>query len=120
MTRETSIEAYKQIKSEGLLSRLRMEVYSYLFEHGPCTANQIHVALVRGNRGASGSFSGRLSELLRLGVVSERGKVVCPISGRKVILWDVTPHIPKNPSKSDRIKCSYCDGNGYLTQYRMF
>ena len=32
--RQTSIDCYKQIKSEGLLSKRRLEVYELLLENG--------------------------------------------------------------------------------------
>jgi len=46
LSRDTSIEAYRTIKANGLLSKRRLQVYEYLFNHGPATAKEIFV-LVR-------------------------------------------------------------------------
>lgn len=98
MARQTSIDAYDQIKDEGLLSDLRWKVYDHLYNHGPLTAKQITVALTCHDE-SSGVYNTRLSELKRLGVILEVDEGPCPISGRKVIHWDVTDALPSEPDK---------------------
>jgi hypothetical protein len=88
MTRTTSIAVYHEIEREGLLSRTRFEVYSWLFKHGPATAMEIEVGL------ASRHVNKRLSELRDQGVVKELGTTICKVTGREVILWDVTDQLP--------------------------
>lgn len=93
-SRDTSVEAFKIIRENGLLSKRRMEVYKYLYENGPCTAKQVTGNLRQGLQD-SGGYNTRLSELRRMGVVKEVDKVKCDESGQMVILWDVTSEIPK-------------------------
>jgi len=86
MVRETSIEAFRQIEEEGLLSDRRFQVYSYLFRHGPCTGLQV-------SGGVPGGWK-RLAELRDLGVAREVGYTVCEVTGKTVLLWDVTDKLP--------------------------
>lgn len=99
-TRQTSIEVYRQIEAEGLLSRMRLEVYSALFRIGPATAAEIARELLKGGasphggRGGPGNVGARLVELCELGVAQEVGERVCQVTGRNVLLWDVTNNLP--------------------------
>ena len=105
--RQTSLSTYHQIKDEGLLSKLRMQVYSYVFHHGPCTAKQVAMGIM-GEYKMGGTVSSRFSELERLGVIASAGTVVCPETNRMVTLWDVTKNLPEEPKKKltnvDKIK----------------
>lgn len=96
--RQTSIDAFNAIKDSGLLSTRRWQVYEYLFKNGPCTAKQV-TGNLRSGLQDSGGYNTRLSELRRMGVVQEVGKVECPESGHNVILWDVTDKMPKKLHK---------------------
>lgn len=89
MVRQSSIEAFKHIKENGLLSARRFNVYEFIVLHGPCTFKQIDMAL-RQPTITSGSYSGRLSELRRMGLIKEVGTTKCPVSGNTVILWEAT------------------------------
>ena len=91
MVRQTSAQAYRNIKLNGLLTERRFEVYEFVYENGPCTAKDVVMgldtdAVTRG----SGTFNGRLSELREQGVVEEVGTTICPHSGQEVLLWNVT------------------------------
>lgn len=97
MVRDTSIEAYKQINESGLLSKRRAEVYNYLYNYGPATAQQIYKSISQGKNPSC--YLGRLSELRESGVVAEKGKVKCEWTGHRVILWDVTSSLPIKPIK---------------------
>lgn len=107
VSRKTSKAVYKQIQKEGLLSDRRWQVYSTLFEIGPATAAEISLK-------DQGSFTNpakgdnshaRLSELKLMGCVEEVGEKVCSVTGRQVILWDVTSNLPvKFEPKASRAK----------------
>lgn len=92
MTRETSKEVYKQIKAEGLLSPLRMQVYEVVHNLGPLTNSEC-AAYMRCQKNLT---SGRLTELRDLGVIREAGTKICSQSGRNVIAWESTNELPKD------------------------
>ena len=91
MMRQTSLDAYRQIEAEGLLSKRNWEVYEALFHHGPLTAHEI-VQLMRSKypQANQTGFNARLSELKRIGVVTEVGEKKNPVSGKMNYIWDVT------------------------------
>lgn len=93
--RKTSIETFRKIESEGLLSKLRFRVYEILFERGPLTQGQV--------REISGiahqSITPRFAELEKLGVIETTREVRCPVSGRQALLWDVTDRLPQKPKQ---------------------
>ncbi len=100
MSRSTSIDVYREIESEGLLSKMRFEVYSTLYRIGPATAGEMAADLVKngspsgGGRAGPGNVSARLVELRDLGVAKEIGERTCKITDRNVIEWDVTDQLP--------------------------
>lgn len=100
MARSTSIQAYNKIKQNGLLSKLRFEVYDYVYHNGPCTAKHIFkelskIVVARGKpQPNSGVYTTRCSELRNLGVMFEVKKIQCPDSKHTVISWDVTSSLP--------------------------
>lgn len=114
MARRTSVDAYNEIKMSGLLSAKRMEVYSTLFEHGPLTGAQLSVLIKKGKSSVSETVRNRLTELRNAGVVEEVGETICPITGRHVILWDVTKNLPVKFDKPVRYECCHCAGKGYV------
>jgi len=104
MIRDTSIEAFNQIKREGLLSKRRLQAYEIVFQNGPLTMNQlIKIAEVKYNITNPGSFNTRLSELRNFGVLKEIDEAPCPVTGRKVIWWDVTSELPKKISQKQKL-----------------
>ncbi len=88
--RRTSIEVYRRIRDQGLISRQQLRVYDVLFEHGPMTGSEVNRALL------SKSAHKRLSELLALGVAQETGLRACSVTGERVTGWDVTDALPGN------------------------
>lgn len=86
--RQTSLRAYQQIEANGLLSRTRWMVYSYLFHHGPLTGSELNVKM------GGVSYHKRLSELEQLGVVQTAGRRACAITGMECEQWDVTANLP--------------------------
>lgn len=87
--RTTSIDAYKAIESEGLLTKERWLVYQHLFHKGPKTAHEIDSDM------NSPDAHKRLSELRDQGAISEVFQGSCPITGRRAIFWDVTDKVPE-------------------------
>lgn len=103
MIRHTSIEAYRQIEREGLLKRLHMEVYRSLFHAGPMSVGELWRECL--GEYPRPSISPRLAELQSQGVVRTVGERTCRVTGRQVIIWDVTEKLPKKPDdKYSRIK----------------
>ena len=100
MIRQTSIEAYNQIKEEGLLSRRSFEVYDSLYSFGPATANELFSQMMLKNKTLDQSNTNvraRLNELREDGTAQELGTKTCSITGRNVILWNVTRNLPIKP-----------------------
>ena len=98
--RQTSIDCYKQIKSEGLLAKRRLEVYEAIFKNAPCTTNEALKDIHSGSHGVGS----RTSELRDLGVIYEKSIRPCIITGRNVIEWDLTDRLPINVKKSNKTK----------------
>lgn len=102
MVRQTSIQAYREIETKGLLGKIRWKVYAHLFVAGPLTGSEL-------NRGLGGSgYHKRLSELEQLGVVRLAGKRPCTVTGMECETWDVTATLPtgtvstsSRPSKAE-------------------
>lgn len=116
MIRQTSINAYLEIKEKGLLSKRRWQVYEVLYQHGPLTGREVNkiLATARGNN--SSTFIGRLSELRDLGIVYECGEKFDSETNQTVLLWDVTDKLPIKLEKQKRIKCKHCGGRGYFIE----
>jgi hypothetical protein len=112
MVRKTSIEVFKQIEAEGLLSKLRFDVYSALFEFGPCTALELYDRCFS-KTSRDHSITPRFSELERLGVIQPLKERSCNVSGRNVMVWDVTDRLPLKLDKPKKRKCHACNGRGY-------
>lgn len=115
MNRQTSAEAYRKIKEEGLLSLRKMEVYQILYKYGPLTAHEI-VSVARSKYPSANQtgFNARLSELKKVGCAIEVGEKVNAISGKKNYLWDVTSSVPIKLEKTVKHKCEHCKGSGYI------
>lgn len=99
MTRATSAAAYQQIKDDGLLGNKQMAIYDWLYSNGPATANEIF----RGTKGATtitqANTHARLNELRKAQAVVERDKVLCDITGKKVLRFDVSNCVAIKPLK---------------------
>ena len=103
-TRQTSIDCYNQIKSEGLLPKMRFEVYSALLLMGkPSTTREVYATMDVIKQEAT-----RFTELRDMGVIYEVRTRECSITGKNVIEWDLTDKLPTkikkiSNSKKDRI-----------------
>ena len=99
-TRQTSIDCYNQIKSEGLLSNMRFRVYSALLAMGkPSTTREVYETMNVIKQEAT-----RFTELRKLGVIYEVQNRKCNITGRTSIEWDLTDRLPIKIKKSNRTK----------------
>lgn len=99
---QTSIDCYNQIKSEGLLSKRRLEVYEAILKNAPCTTNEALKDIYSGSHGVGS----RTTELRDLGVIYEKSVRKCRVTGRNVIEWDLTNKLPRKVgkiTKKDRI-----------------
>jgi uncharacterized protein with PIN domain len=62
----------------------------------------------------------RFAELERLEVIKSIGTKTCSVTGREVLVWDVTKSVQKKPkTKEHKEKCPYCNGKGYTVQLTM-
>jgi hypothetical protein len=105
MTRQTSVEAYQRIKDDGLLKGRHLELYEILFEQGPLTANQAFDVLAA-RRGGDFRYDSntraRFTELRNMGVIDEVGTTKDPVTGFRVIQWDVTDRVPARGERAER------------------
>tara|TARA_R110002073_G_scaffold7380_3_gene41923 strand:+ start:6201 stop:6614 length:414 start_codon:yes stop_codon:yes gene_type:complete len=99
-TRQTSIDCYNQIKSEGLLSNMRFRVYSALLAMGkPSTTREVYATMNIIKQEAT-----RFTELRKLGVIYEVQNRMCTVTGRTSIEWDLTDKLPVNVKNTNKTK----------------
>lgn len=120
--RATSLQAYHQIRDEGLLSKTRFAVYEVLVLNGPLTMAQIHKVLSGSRSVSGGTYTSRLSELREMGVIQVAKRITCPVTGRRAILWEATGDLPVRYEKPRRTRCEHCKGKGHIieAQGRLF
>ena len=92
-TRQTSIDCYNQIKSEGLLSKLRLRTLNAMLYSAPCTAGELQSYIDKNQIQVKHAWK-LLSQLRDLKVVYEKDERKCNITGRVVIEWDLTDKLP--------------------------
>lgn len=103
--RQTSAEAFEQVKASGYISKVQKEVYDCLYQNGPLTAQEVW-KLLRGDAGDNriNGITPRFSELERLGVVNPVGERNCTVTNRNCVVWDVTDKNPTKPIARKPIK----------------
>jgi hypothetical protein len=87
--RQTSREAFERLRDSGALSSLRWAVYEALFHRGPMTRNELDAQL-RSENAINASYSRRLTELERMGLIKRVSIRACRFTGRNCETWDVT------------------------------
>ena len=102
-TRQTSIDCYNKIKSEGLLSNMRFKVYEAILRKAPCTSGEAFATMTTKENQISQSRA-RFTELRELGVIYEVQNRKCKITGMNVIEWDLTDRLPIKIKKSNKTK----------------
>ena len=85
---ETSKRAYEEIRANGLLKGMKMRAYILVYQEGPLTGREAD------RLGGSDNFHKRLSDLEKMGAVSQVGQRICTVSGMLATLWDVTGKLP--------------------------
>jgi predicted transcriptional regulator len=93
--RQTSVDVYRQIRDEGLLSKQRWRVFEVLHTHGPMTATEAWKVL----GGSRVTVSPRFKELEVRGVIRVNRIRPCTVTGRSVIEWAITGELPTEPKK---------------------
>jgi len=101
--RQTSIDCYNKIKSEGLLSKMRLKVYEAILKNAPCTSGEAFATMTTKENQISQSRA-RFTELRELGVIYEVRNRKCTITGMNVIEWDLTDKIPNKFKKTNKTK----------------
>jgi len=102
--RSTSAKAYRDAVESGLLSNRRKEVFEVLYLYGTQSSTQVNMHIKGYSRNAAGKNTGaRISELVSMGVVEEVGEVICKITKKTVITYDVTGNKP-TPFKRPKTK----------------
>ena len=105
--RQTSIDCYKEIVKEGLLSKMRLQYYEAIMQCAPCTSGEAYDLMIKGKvlPKSVRLERTRFSELRDLGAIKEVGVRRCNISNRKTIVWDLTDQLPNKkliPKKKDK------------------
>lgn len=117
--RKTSVDVYRQVKAEGLLSKRRWQVYDILYRAGPLTAGETAHHLGVPLNGASPRFS----ELKARGVIKETDKPrLCSITGRRVLAWETTDELPHLPARkeSDKQKIKRLEREIYVLEREIY
>ena len=100
MSQETSRLAYNTIKNNGLLNKLQLEVYGFIYNCGPCTQREASQQL----RGHSNySVPPRFTELHEMGVIEPVGTRKCSVTGKQCIIWEATDKLPERPSPQRKL-----------------
>ena len=101
--RQTSIDCYNKIKSEGLLSKMRLKVYEAILRKAPCTSGEAFATMTTKENQISQSRA-RFTELRELGVIYEVRNRKCTITSMNVIEWDLTDRLPVNVKNTNKTK----------------
>lgn len=96
--RATSRAAYDHIVNTGILGKRRTQVYIVLWHYGPLSSRDTWEHIHKRYPSIpQHSINPRMVELMEdLGVVKEVGETTCRHTGRRVMLFDVTDHIPRH------------------------
>jgi predicted transcriptional regulator len=97
-TRTTSAEVYKELVQKKVLPTMRREIYEWLYNHGPATRNEIAMSIHM----IPNNCSTRLKEMIGLGVVLECGEAKCNVTGKQVLLYDVTANMPRRSNGTSK------------------
>jgi hypothetical protein len=87
--RETSHEAYAYLIATGRLAKLKEQVYKYLYEHGPASEKDAE----RFYEDRNDSIVPVFSKLEAAGLIRVVGEHRDVITGRRVLVWDVTSRV---------------------------
>ena len=94
--RQTSLEAILRLRDSRVLGHMQMKAWEALELSGPLTAAE----LVRAT--STIGIHKRLSELKRMGLVSEQPPRICKVTGRRAIAWSALPYDPAMSYERDK------------------
>lgn len=95
MTRQTSIDAYREAIKSGLVGRKQAHALRIISEHGPMTSNEVFNVMRREAEDKGDTFNfdsntrARMTELREAGLIYETGTVRDPFTNRTVIQWEI-------------------------------
>jgi len=98
MQRQTSIDAYRELVIEGVLSEKNKIVYKYLYEFGPKTQKQAEVYF----GDVTYTIRPRFAQLVKMGLIKHADYDVCEKTGHRNMTWDVTDMV--TPKVIEKIK----------------
>jgi hypothetical protein len=93
----TSIETYKQITQEGLLTGLRSAVYQTLYNNGPLTQGELWKKYFFHRQ--RHDICPRFAELEARGVIACVDERPCKVTGRVARVYQTTNQLPQEPPK---------------------
>jgi hypothetical protein len=115
--RQTSIDTYHKISSEGLLSKRRLEVLESIIKFGrPGTSAEIYRTMNTTEKGITQSRA-RFTELERMGVICEVDKRACSVTGITATVWDLTDNLP---TKLERVTTKKEKVSNALEAFNLF
>jgi len=105
MARQTSVEAYRAVRDCGWIAKTQKQIYEVVYESGPMTSGECFWEMHGGKpQRAISQSRARFTELREMGLLAEVGKRECAVTGRRVILWDVTTKAPVKRRNSTKAK----------------
>lgn len=102
-------EVYQELMREGVLSNKRKEVVQIFYKYGELSGSDVcRIAKKVYPKANTSTFWGRISELKRMGVITEKGEKIDPDTNKKNTTYVLTGNMPskvaKKKSKDEIIK----------------
>jgi hypothetical protein len=88
-TRQTSIDAYRNLVEGGVLAEKNSVVYKHLFHNGATTQKKTE----RFFNDRTYTLRPRFAQLEKMGLIECVGEETCDETGKKNMLWDVTNRV---------------------------
>jgi hypothetical protein len=104
-TRQTSIDAYRNLVEGGVLAEKNSVVYRHLFHNGATTQKKTE----RFFNDRTYTLRPRFAQLEKMGLIECVGEELCEETGKKNMLWDVTNRVhpletqPASDTKKNRV-----------------
>ena len=108
----SSKKLIRKIIEEGLVGKRQQEVALAIRDLHSATDQEITKHLQYDDPNA---VRPRRKELLDYGIIKQKEKRRCNITGREVYAWKIN-HDPIQLICINRVRCKYCKGKGYLPQ----
>lgn len=112
MARDTSAQAYQNIKDNGVLTKRQEQVYETVYHIGPIGSRAVWEEIKKTHPNVPhNSISPRFKQLIREGVLKEVGEYECPYTKETVTCYDVTSkvlsrrnHVGASPTKGKLLR----------------